>query len=86
MSAGIDSPLAVLRTILPTLHGVTILDIGCGDGKLAGGLAAAGAQVTGIDPNQSSRSRARRLPAGRRGRSRTRSAWSASASSRRGCG
>jgi ubiquinone/menaquinone biosynthesis C-methylase UbiE len=53
MSAGIDSPLAVLRTILPTLHGVTILDIGCGDGKLAGGLAAAGAQVTGIDPNQS---------------------------------
>jgi transposase len=34
----------------------------------------------------SSRSPARRHPAGRRARSRTRSAWCASASSRRGCG
>jgi ubiquinone/menaquinone biosynthesis C-methylase UbiE len=61
MSAGIDTPLAALRTILPTLCGVTILDVGCGEGRLAAELAAAGAQVTGVDPSASALARARAL-------------------------
>jgi ubiquinone/menaquinone biosynthesis C-methylase UbiE len=61
MRAGIDTPLAVLRTILPTLCGVTILDVGCGEGRLAADLAAAGALVTGVDPSASALDRARAL-------------------------
>ena len=61
MGAGIDSPLGVLRALLPTLHGVAILDIGCGEGRLAGEIAAAGAQATGVDPNPSALDRARAL-------------------------
>ena len=47
----INSPLSVIRSVIPSLEGVRILDIGCGAGGLAKSLAAKGARVTGIDPN-----------------------------------
>ena len=47
----INSPLSVIRSVIPSLEGVRILDIGCGAGGLAKSLAAEGARVTGIDPN-----------------------------------
>jgi ubiquinone/menaquinone biosynthesis C-methylase UbiE len=43
------------------LHGVTILDVGCGEGRMAGEIAAAGAHATGVDPNPSALERARAL-------------------------
>jgi ubiquinone/menaquinone biosynthesis C-methylase UbiE len=46
----IDSPLAVIRSAVPLLTGLHVLDIGCGEGGLARQLAAEGAVVTGIDP------------------------------------
>jgi ubiquinone/menaquinone biosynthesis C-methylase UbiE len=36
-----------------------VLDLGCGDGLLAGGLAEMGAQVTGVDPSHTAIERAR---------------------------
>lgn len=47
----IEGPLDVVRLALGTLAGARILDIGCGDGRMAALLAAQGAVVTGIDPN-----------------------------------
>jgi 2-polyprenyl-3-methyl-5-hydroxy-6-metoxy-1,4-benzoquinol methylase len=47
------------RTGLASLHGLTLLDSGCGFGALAVYFAAQGARVTGIDPH------AHRLPVGR---------------------
>lgn len=44
------SPLGVLRSIRPSLAGLTILDIGCGTGGLVRELLAQGADATGIDP------------------------------------
>jgi ubiquinone/menaquinone biosynthesis C-methylase UbiE len=49
----LDSPLAVVRSVRPSLAGLRILDIGCGSGAFAGQLAAQGAKVTGIDPEPS---------------------------------
>jgi ubiquinone/menaquinone biosynthesis C-methylase UbiE len=46
----IDSPLAVLRSVRPSIAGLKILDIGCGTGNLAGQLVAEGAAAVGIDP------------------------------------
>jgi ubiquinone/menaquinone biosynthesis C-methylase UbiE len=45
----IEGPLDVVRTALGSLQGVHILDIGCGDGRMAALLAAQGALVTGVD-------------------------------------
>jgi 2-polyprenyl-6-hydroxyphenyl methylase/3-demethylubiquinone-9 3-methyltransferase len=36
-----------------------VLDLGCGDGRVAGRLAAAGAEVTGVDPSEVALERAR---------------------------
>lgn len=46
----IDSPLAVVRSVRPSLKGLSVLDIGCGSGAFARQLANEGADVTGIDP------------------------------------
>ena len=50
MAEGIDSPLAVIRSVVTQLRGLRVLDIGCGEGGFARQLAAEGAIVTGIDP------------------------------------
>ena len=47
-----SNPLpTIIRTFLPAVSGLRILDIGCGSGALAATLQAEGADVTGIDPN-----------------------------------
>lgn len=46
----INSPLTVIRSAVPQLRGMRVLDIGCGEGGIARQLAAEGALVTGIDP------------------------------------
>jgi ubiquinone/menaquinone biosynthesis C-methylase UbiE len=46
----VDSPLAVVRSMRPSIAGLRILDIGCGAGNFARQLVAEGADVSGIDP------------------------------------
>jgi ubiquinone/menaquinone biosynthesis C-methylase UbiE len=55
----IDSPFGVIRSAVRNLHGLRVLDIGCGEGALARLLAGEGALVTGIDPNPQAIARAR---------------------------
>jgi ubiquinone/menaquinone biosynthesis C-methylase UbiE len=66
VSASIDSPLAVIRTALPSFTGAAILDVGCGEGGLARLIASEGAMVTGVDPNLLAIARARHLVPGAR--------------------
>ena len=61
MNINIDSPLSVVRSVIPSLEGTKILDVGCGAGGLAKTLAAEGARVTGIDPNPTAVRDARNL-------------------------
>jgi len=62
----LDNPLAVLKSVVPSLAGIRILDAGCGSGGLARLLAEEGAEVTGIDPNPQALTAARTLaPAAR---------------------
>ncbi|MFO1090796.1 MAG: class I SAM-dependent methyltransferase [Hyphomicrobiales bacterium] len=62
----VSGPLDVVRHAVPTLSGVRVVDIGCGDGRLARDLMAVGAQVAGVDPNPEAIARARAVvPAGR---------------------
>ncbi|MEZ5891373.1 MAG: class I SAM-dependent methyltransferase [Xanthobacteraceae bacterium] len=66
MSANATSPIAVLKSVIPSLAGVRILDVGCGSGGLARRLVAEGADVTGVDPNPQALIAARTLaPAAR---------------------
>lgn len=51
MTDSINSPVAVLKSVMASLAGVKILDVGCGSGALARVLVAEGAEVTGVDPN-----------------------------------
>jgi ubiquinone/menaquinone biosynthesis C-methylase UbiE len=64
-----DRPLdeRSLRFVLETLATVPsgdrpprVLDLGCGDGRYAARLAAAGYEVTGVDPSEEALARARR--------------------------
>ena len=41
----------LLRDLLGDVAGRAVLDLGCGDGKLAVRLAALGARVVGLDPD-----------------------------------
>lgn len=41
----------VLRRAIPRVRGMRVLDAGCGNGRIAGWLAARGADVVGIDPS-----------------------------------
>jgi len=51
---------------LQPLSGATILDVGCGGGRLAEALSAKGAEVTGIDPQEAALAAARsRAPTSR---------------------
>ena len=66
MTNKLDSPLAVIKSVIPSLAGIRILDVGCGSGGLARLLAEEGAEVTGIDPNPQALTAARTLaPAAR---------------------
>ncbi|MFY9698901.1 MAG: class I SAM-dependent methyltransferase [Rhodoplanes sp.] len=66
MTNKLDNPLAVLKSVVPSLAGIRILDVGCGSGGLARLLAEEGAEVTGIDPNPQALTAARTLaPAAR---------------------
>jgi ubiquinone/menaquinone biosynthesis C-methylase UbiE len=66
MPATVNSPLAVLKSVIPSLAGIRILDVGCGSGGLARRLVEEGADVTGVDPNPQALTAARTLaPAAR---------------------
>jgi ubiquinone/menaquinone biosynthesis C-methylase UbiE len=59
----LNSPLAVIKSVRPSLAGLRILDIGCGAGALARQLVSESAQVAGIDPEaQAIREAAKAVP------------------------
>ena len=47
----IDSPLKIVKSVIPDLTGCRILDVGCGDGRFAKLLAQDGPEVVGVDPH-----------------------------------
>lgn len=47
----IDSPLRVVKSVVPKLLGIKILDVRNGDGKFARLLADESARIVGIDTN-----------------------------------
>ena len=57
---------AFVRTHLATIPGSRVLDLGCGTGRLALGLAASGHAVTGVEPARASLDAARAKPGSER--------------------
>jgi ubiquinone/menaquinone biosynthesis C-methylase UbiE len=51
MEPMVTGPLDIVRLAAGTLAAARVLDIGCGEGRLAAELARQGATVEGIDPN-----------------------------------
>jgi SAM-dependent methyltransferase len=51
MDSIITGPLDIVQLAAGTLAAATVLDIGCGEGRLAAELVRFGAAVQGIDPN-----------------------------------
>jgi ubiquinone/menaquinone biosynthesis C-methylase UbiE len=47
----INNPMSVVRSLVPSLVDLRLLDIGSGDGSFAKMAVEAGAKVVGIDPN-----------------------------------
>ncbi|KRD99979.1 hypothetical protein ASE63_10805 [Bosea sp. Root381] len=60
----VNDTLRILRTLLAPLEERRIVDIGCGRGDLLNALAERGAKVTGIDPDATALSVARRTAPG----------------------
>lgn len=56
-----DLRLVALRSVLPPLDGLRILDVGCGKGRLAVHLRDEGAEVVGLDPSAAMLGRAKGL-------------------------
>jgi SAM-dependent methyltransferase len=48
-----------VETVASAGERARVLDLGCGDGRISGLLADAGAEVTGVDPSQTALARAR---------------------------
>ena len=46
-----NSPMSIVRSLVPSLVSLRVLDMGSGDGSFAKIAAEGGASVTGIDPN-----------------------------------
>jgi ubiquinone/menaquinone biosynthesis C-methylase UbiE len=60
-----NDTLTIIVAAFAPLTKKRILDVGCGNGVLAGSLSARGAEVTGVDPNREALSVARRaVPTG----------------------
>jgi SAM-dependent methyltransferase len=59
--AALELALETVRKVNPGTGGkpVRVLDLGCGDGRVAAELVRAGAQVTGVDPSRVALERAR---------------------------
>jgi protein-L-isoaspartate O-methyltransferase len=58
---GPDANTALLLDALEPLHGMRVLDFGCGDGLTSSWLAARGAHVVGVDISEASILRAKEL-------------------------
>lgn len=54
-----NSPMSIVRSLVPSLVDLRLLDIGSGDGSFARIAVEAGANVTGIDPNPEAVSKAK---------------------------
>ena len=61
-----NSPMSIVRSLVPSLVDLRLLDIGSGDGGFAKMAVEAGASVTGIDPNPEAVLKAKALVPGAR--------------------
>lgn len=61
-----NSPMSIVRSLVPSLNDLRLLDIGSGDGSFAKMAVEGGASVTGIDPNPEAVLKAKTLVPGAR--------------------